>query len=291
MSAAMQNLESQPKILFSDLDRTFLTHAYTVHPRTALAVKHARLAGLEIVFVTARAPESLRQVVAPVGWNGRAVCFNGAWVGDFENGEVSSSERMPVGIAAEVMEHARVLGAEPIWYGDEEILVHAETPTIAWQLGKVGEQATVVRDFSTQRAGPFKVLCIDGRDPGCFDALRARWSGSVHVVQSHQMLLEVGPRSASKGAAVRRLMAALDLTPAECAAVGDAENDLSMLEAVGYPATVGNAIEAVKQRAMYVGASCDEGGFADVVNWLIGSSQNERQTAEYGQSFPSFKPQ
>ena len=271
----MPNLRSRPKVLFSDLDRTFLTHAYTVHPRAAEALETARSADLEIIFVTARAPKSLKQVVGPVGWRGRAACFNGAWIGDLESGEVSISERMPADIAADIMDHARIMGAEPIWYGDQEILVHEKTPTIAWQLGKVGEQAIVARDFSAQRVGPFKVLCVDDRDPSCFDTLRARWLNSVHVVQSHQMLLEVGPRGVSKGSAVRRLMAALDLSPEDCAAVGDAENDLSMLDAVGNPATVGNAIDEVKQQVMYVGASCDEGGFADVVNWLVGGRRRE----------------
>ncbi len=266
----MQTTDPRPKVLFSDLDRTFLTHAYTIHPRTAAAMETARSAGLRIVFVTARAPGSLRRVLDPLGWRGRAVCFNGAWIGDLERGAAIWSERMPAETAAAIMEDVRAQGADPIWYGDEEILIQRETPAIAWQLGKVGEQATVTRDFTARREGPFKILCVDGRTPGCFDALRGRWSGSVQVAQSHQMLLEVGPQGVSKGAAIRRLMAELDLRPAECAAVGDAENDLSMLEAVGSPATVGNAIAAVKRRASYVGASCDEGGFADVVDWLVG---------------------
>ena len=271
----MQIPDPRPKVLFSDLDRTFLTHAYTIHPRTEAALETARNAGLQVVFVTARAPRSLKHVLGPLGWSGRAVCFNGAWIGDLERGEVSWSERMPADIAAGIMEDARAKGAEPIWYGDEEILIHAETPTIAWQLGKVGEQATVTRDFAARRVGPFKILCVDGRTPACFDALRGRWSGRAQVAQSHQMLLEVGPQGVSKGAAVRRSMAELGLSPGECAAVGDAENDLSMLEAVGSPATVGNAIGAVKQRASYVGASCDEGGFADVVDWLVGRPLRE----------------
>lgn len=271
----MQTLESRPKVLFSDLDRTFLTHAYTIHPRTEAALKTARSAGLQIVFVTARAPSSLRHALGPVGWSGRAVCFNGAWIGDLERGAASWTERMPADIAADIMEDARAKGAEPIWYGDEEILIHAETPTIAWQLGKVGEQATVTSDFAARRVGPFKILCIDGRSSTCFDTFRGRWSGVAQVAQSHQMLMEVGPQGVSKGAAVRRLMTELGVSPPECAAVGDAENDLSMLEAVGSPATVGNAVVAVKQRAGFVGASCDEGGFADVVDWLVGRPLRE----------------
>ena len=261
------------RVLFSDLDRTFLAHDYTVHPRTAAALQTASSAGLEIVFVTARAPSSLRQIVEPLGWRGRAICFNGAWIGALQGGDVSWSERMSAAVAAEIMQDALARGVEPIWYGQDEILVHAETPTIAWQLGKVGEQAAVIRDFSGRQAGPFKILCIDGRIPGCFDALRDRWSGAAQMAQSHRMLLEVGPLGTSKGAAIRRLMTDLALNPADCAAVGDGENDLSMPEAVGSPAAVANAIEAVKRHALHVGASCDEGGFADVVDWLVGRRQ------------------
>ncbi len=262
--------QSRPKVLFSDLDRTFLTHDNSVHPRTAAAVEAAERSGLQIVFVTARAPESLMQVVGPLGWKGRAVCFNGGWIGDMETGRVSATEHLPPDIASGIMMDAVSQGADPVWYGDEEILVHAMTPAVIWQLGKVKEQARVVSDFSARSMGPYKILCIDRREQGCFDGLRERWSKSALLAQSHKVLLEVGPRHVSKGNAVRRLMAELELDPHECAAVGDAENDLSMLEVVGHPATVGNAIDAVKQRARYVGASCDDGGFADVVNWVLG---------------------
>lgn len=273
---ANRKASARPKVLFSDLDRTFLTHDYTVHPRTAAAVEAAGAAGLQIVFVTARAPKSLMHVVGPLGWKGRAVCFNGGWIGDLESGKVSAAERLPPKVAAEIMMDAVRQGADPVWYGEGEILVHSMTPAIIWQLGKVNEQASVVADFPAGNVGPYKLLCIDRREKGCFDALRERWSDSALLAQSHKVLLEVGPRSVSKGNAVRRLMAELGIDPNECAAVGDAENDLSMLEAVGNPATVGNAIDAVKQRAHYVGASCDEGGFADVVDWLLGLPEGGR---------------
>lgn len=267
---ANRKASTRPKVLFSDLDRTFLTHDYTIHPRTATAVEAAKSAGLQIVFVTARAPKSLMHVVGPLGWRGRAVCFNGGWIGDLESGQVSAAEHLPPKVASEIMMDAVSQGADPVWYGEDEILVYAMTPAIVWQLGKVNEQASVLSDFSARAIGPYKLLCIDRREQGCFDGLRERWSGSALLAQSHKVLLEVGPRDVSKGTAVRHLMVELGLDPEECAAVGDAENDLSMLEAVGHPATVSNAIDAVKQRSRYVGATCDEGGFADVVDWLLG---------------------
>ncbi len=265
--------QSRVRVLFSDLDRTFLTHDYSVHPRTAAAVGVAGSSGLQIVFVTARAPESLMHVVGPLGWKGRAVCFNGGWIGDLETRRVSATAHLPPDVASGIMMDAVRRGADPVWYGQGEILVHAMTPAVIWQLGKVQEQARVVSDFSARSLGPYKILCIDRREQGCFDALRERWSDAALLAQSHKVLLEVGPRDVSKGNAVRRLMTELGLNPGECAAVGDAENDLSMLEVVGHPATVGNAIDAVKRRARYVGASCDDGGFADVVDWLLGLSR------------------
>lgn len=269
LAVANWKAQSRPKVLFSDLDRTFLTHDYTIHPRTAAALEAAKASGMQVIFVTARAPKSLLHVVGPLGWKGRAVCFNGGWIGDLGSGQVSATEHLAPRVASGIMMDALGQGADPVWYGEDEILVQAMTPAIVWQLGKVGEQARVVADFSARRVGPHKILCIDRREQTCFDGLRERWADAALLAQSHKMLLEIGPRDVSKGNAVRRLMAELGLDPGACAAVGDAENDLSMLEAVGHPASVGNAIDAVKRRARFVGASCDEGGFADVVAWLL----------------------
>ena len=267
--ATSNSRSGYPKVLFSDLDRTLLAHNYTIHPRVPLAIEKAREAGLQVIFTTARAPRSLMNVVGSLGSVELAICFNGGWIGDAAAGKATTVERLPSDLAASIMMDSHARSGNPIWYGEDEILVHEITPSISWQLAKVGEGADVENHFAARASGPCKIMCVDRRDKRCFEDLTTRWSAAAVLVQSDQVLLEIVPRSVSKGAAAKQVMAQLGLDPADCAAVGDAHNDVSMLDAVAFPCAVANAVDEVKQRAIYAGASCDDGGIADVIDWLL----------------------
>lgn len=68
----------------------------------------------------------------------------------------------------------------------------------------------------------------------------------VSVVSSSPGNIEVTHGDADKGSAIRLLGESLGIAPAEIMAIGDSENDKSMLEVAGYPIIMGNAAEALK---------------------------------------------
>ncbi|QXZ81672.1 HAD hydrolase family protein (plasmid) [Rhizobium sp. L51/94] len=70
------------------------------------------------------------------------------------------------------------------------------------------------------------------------------------------------------------------ISPAQCIAAGDGENDLSMLNFAGLKLTVANAIEPVKHVADFIGGTCENGGLADGLRWIISRNRYspERQT-------------
>src|SRR5207245_6471923 len=93
--------------------------------------------------------------------------------------------------------------------------------------------------------------------------------GRLSVSGSHPRLLEIGPPGVSKKVAIATVAAKVGIPAADCAAAGDAENDLDMLAWAGMAVTVGNAVPEVKRLAQFVGPSCDDGGLADAVAWLM----------------------
>lgn len=84
-----------------------------------------------------------------------------------------------------------------------------------------------------------EVAVISGRTS---EAVRLRMAelGVRHVIEG----------AADKVAALDRLLAALQLSPAQCVYTGDDVPDLPLLRYVGFPVAVANAVEEVK-------AACD----------------------------------
>lgn len=68
---------------------------------------------------------------------------------------------------------------------------------------------------------------------------------------------------------VRALANKLHLDVNDLYAVGDSENDMSMLEIVGHPYIVANASQTLKDRGWPQLASCREEGVADLIDTLL----------------------
>ena len=84
-------------------------------------------------------------------------------------------------------------------------------------------------------------------------------------------MLEVLPPGGSKGAGVAALLDRLGVDPSTMMALGDAENDLGMLELAGLSVAMGQAPERVQAAADHVTASNAEGddGAADALERLF----------------------
>lgn len=81
--------------------------------------------------------------------------------------------------------------------------------------------------------------------------------------------LEFTRKDANKGVGLHQLAALLGIDPAQTMAIGDTENDLSIIEAAGIGVAMGNATDAVKAKADYVTTSNTEDGVAAAIEHFI----------------------
>ena len=77
------------------------------------------------------------------------------------------------------------------------------------------------------------------------------------------------PGGVTKASGLRAALEQLELSPLNCAAVGDAENDLPFLEACGLGVAVANALPSVKERVALVTEGDHGAGVAELVDRLL----------------------
>ena len=85
--------------------------------------------------------------------------------------------------------------------------------------------------------------------------------------------IEIVPPDSGKGAALHSMAQHLGLTREEVMAVGDAQNDLSMLEYAYHSVAMGNAEEAVRCVCRYQTATNDECGVARIIERVLASRE------------------
>jgi Cof subfamily protein (haloacid dehalogenase superfamily) len=264
-----------PRLLITDVDRTLLTHDFTLLGRVVEALAAARAGGMTLVLATARSPEGVRPYCERLHAGGLAICFNGAWIGDVSQRLAWRDRRLPRHAALEVMDAAMRAGLRPMWFAGSAIYSLSEDPLIAREAAITGEPLEVANSLESLPDEPAKVMCIaaTAAEREGFAQLRWRFTARLSVSNSHPRLLEIGPQGASKREAAEAVALQLGLDRHDCAAAGDAENDLEMLAWAGSAVTVANAIPEAKRLAAFVAPSCDEGGLADAVAWLTGGEQ------------------
>ncbi len=99
----------------------------------------------------------------------------------------------------------------------------------------------------------YKVLILDDADrlDHLKTSLPSVFSDRFAVFKSWDRLLEFVHRDGSKGAALENLYRILRIPRADVIAIGDEENDISMIRAAGIGIAMGNAKPAVKAIAPY----------------------------------------
>ena len=93
---------------------------------------------------------------------------------------------------------------------------------------------------------------------------------SYSTVRSQEYIFEVMPQGATKASGLKRLVEKLDINRDQIMALGDAANDLEMLQFVGQSVAMGNASDDIKSLSKYVTLTNDQAGVAYAIRtWAL----------------------
>ncbi|HVL10113.1 MAG TPA: HAD-IIB family hydrolase, partial [Burkholderiaceae bacterium] len=116
-----------------------------------------------------------------------------------------------------------------------------------------------------------KLMMID--EPEVLDAAIARLPAALTerfaVLKSAPFFLEVFDHRAGKGPSLQKLAEHLGIDRANVMAIGDQENDLTMLQYAGTSVAMGNAIDAVKAVARFETATNADEGVARAIERFV----------------------
>jgi Cof subfamily protein (haloacid dehalogenase superfamily) len=262
----------RPKVLFSDIDRTLLTHSHVLLPEIRRAIERASSSGMRVILASARSPTGVLGVQDALGLKGTAVCFNGAWIGMPGIEAMSRNASLSAPAAQAVAQSAIEAGLPVMWYGASVVYAPEACADVALRQAKVtGDDLVLVASLDQITESPFKLMVVTSPDAvqASLSLLAERCGEVASIVASGPGLIEVVRKDVSKAAAIAWLATGLGVDRKDCAAVGDGENDLEMLRWVGLPLTVSNGVAQARDLARFIGGHCDTGGLADVIDWLL----------------------
>jgi len=251
------------KLVAIDLDGTLLNDSKQVSDRTVDALRCLGGQGVRTVIASARPPRSVRHIYEKLGLDTWTINYNGALIWDEQTRRVVYHQPMDADVVREIIDRARaafadvLVGCEVLdrWYTDR---VEQAYTTETGRMFKP-DGVMPLEQFCNQ---PITKLLLLG-DPRRLRALVEPVFydyPQVSAVRADPELIQVMDRRASKAAALRLVAGHYQVPMEHVMAIGDAANDVGMLEVAGVAVAMDNAHPTVKSVAHWVAPSNNDHG-------------------------------
>jgi Cof subfamily protein (haloacid dehalogenase superfamily) len=271
------------RLLALDIDGTILDPAGEISDAARNAVGEALRSGLRVVLCTGRRYRTTLPIARSLGIAGPVVVHNGALVKDTARGRTLEASYLAAQVQTEIRAVLREHGP-PLVYVDgwpeEDVLTEPHGSIHRHQqdtLGHYGAQCRFVPDLESAARADVVMMSVVA-DAAAIEALRPRalhaLGGRVraHALQNPKSgahSLEILAPGTGKWPALRRLAAAEGIAPHEIVAVGDARNDVDLIEGAGLGIAMGNAVPELLAVADRVVSANDRDGVVEAIEAVL----------------------
>lgn len=267
------------RLLAIDLDGTLFGDSLHPTARVRDAVRAAAAAGVKITIASGRTTPDEERVIHELGLTAAQTApligYQGAYVYQPGYGELFSFTLAP-DVAICIVEYSRSIGYGVNLHTPEDTFV--ERPTAAdhyyaeLSLLKpitVADMAAIIRERDLHPLKMVLVSQLQEQTNRLVDALNQLWPQQLVAARSHPRFCEATHPCANKGEALSQLAARLGIPMSEVMAIGDNQNDITMLQRAGVGVAMGHAAPEVKAAAAYVTGTLQEDGVASAIQRFI----------------------
>lgn len=259
-------------LICTDLDGTLLRADKSISEENLAAIEHFKSEGGFFSFITGRMPCFLADMYEKIKPNAPIGCCNGGGIYDFQKGEYIYTEElrrealdMVECVDRELPEIGfQVNTFEKVYFSKENSAMkrHREVtgiPNITAHYRDVSEPMAKIVFGDENGDNILRLKALLDAHP---------LASSFDFIRSEYMLYEILPKGVNKGAALMRLASRLGVSPEKTVAIGDYNNDISVLRAARLGVAVSNAMPEVKAAADYVTVSNEEHAIARLIDEL-----------------------
>lgn len=261
------------QLIAVDVDGTLLTDKQLLTSQTIKALKCAIKNGIKIVLCTGRPTEGVRQIIQALGMHdGVVVSFNGAVIEDLATQTILFRQSLTL---EDLLLISRLSDKLALDYHIQSLEgIYATKPIISpytaydsW-LNRLPITVKSLAEFKQTPIDKILFVAEPSRLEACVRAIPACFFKQFNLVRSLDCFFEFLNKRASKGLALKQVAELYGIEQENIIAIGDNENDLSMLAYAGISVAMGNASHKVKVAASLTTKTNNEDGVAWVLKYL-----------------------
>ena len=259
-------------LLVTDLDGTLVTKSQVVSQENIKAIEYFKENGGTFTIVTGRVPTALAGIDEVVKPNAPVGCVNGGGIYDCKEKKFLWAQTAPdeilelIGYIDELMPNVshQVNTTENIWFTKynsamEHLRDVSKAPDLRCHYSEIKEPILKILFADKNTDDVLKVAELLSKHP-----LMSNFEG----VSSEPIYYEVLPKGISKAVVIPKLCEMLGISIERTIAVGDNNNDVTMLKCAKIGYAVANASPLAKEAADRITVSNEDSAIAKIVEEL-----------------------
>ena len=274
-------LSTKYKLVVSDLDGTLLVNSHL--PEFNLnSIKKIREKGVKFCIATGRTIQSTRYILKELDSynkeNEYSILFNGCTIIENKDNKILYFKGIEYEIANKLFEIGKKYNVMLLVYTIDACYVWKSYENEVKRQEKLDEKLTFMTDlnidFIKEKKIPVTKIIFGSEDNKYLLEIKKEldkiFKDDISISFSSEVYLEINSNNVNKGIALEWLSNYLKININETIAIGDNNNDLSMIEKAGLGICVQNAIDNIKSKAKYVTEKkFDEGAVKEVLDKFI----------------------
>ena len=262
------------KMLVLDMDDTLLTDDHRISEINKEALRKAQELGVYVVLASGRPTPAMTAFAAELNlahFNSYILAYNGAVIMSMKDNSILFEQSLTKEEIHKLYDFSVAHKVHIITYIDGQIVSETNSPYIDIEKNITGMPFYNVTDFK-EAVHSSAIKCILLEDPTYLKEVEALLKAEMpdkSVATSKPYFLEVTHHGIDKAESLKRLAAKLNIKQEEIIAVGNAGNDLSMVEYAGLGIWVDNVTPELRDKANFIVASNNNNGVAEVVERFI----------------------
>ena len=268
----------QYKLIAFDVDGTLLDSKKRMTPAVKDAVNNAHMLGKHVILSTGRTVDEVRPLMRDLKGVDISICTSGSLIYDFSENRIISRKSLPketideiyrVVCNKDVMVQCMSEGHSVIQKGFLEKLENYHMEQYRALYTEIGTWTDDIWDYIFSGRYNVEKINVYHRTVEDREDTMLRLKDDAEHIYSEVTSIETTSRGISKGQGLEEVCSYLGLSTEETVAVGDADNDLSLLMTAGLAVAMGNANDNVKRISNAIVADNDHDGAAEAIERFI----------------------
>lgn len=259
------------KMIAIDIDGTLLNKDKKILFETKQDIKEAYNKGIIICICTGRAYPAAKRYVDELCLDIPLILYNGSRILMNNGAEIIFNKTIDKEVSNSVFDIINMNDGTFCFWKEDTLYFNKNNEYTAYYEKLTGIKPTIIIDYDESIFTNInKFLWFDTPENLMFikNNILNNVAG-IDCFKSQNYILEIVPTGINKGEAIKFLANYYNIDISEVIAIGDDENDVSMIMAAGLGVAMKNAKDCVKEVADYISSSNEENGVGKVINKFI----------------------